>query len=169
MRFEIGDAVMVSGCGLGSVEAIESVPVDGGDPNCSATMYRITFPDTKFRTWIPTDRPEGSARPVMSGEAAEAALAALAHQGLPEERVNWRQRYLRYQQTVKDNDPHQLAALLGELAVMRAERPLSFQERRLFDRLKHLVLPEIAVARGVATAEVEEVLARVLDASVRAA
>jgi RNA polymerase-interacting CarD/CdnL/TRCF family regulator len=165
VRFEVGDEVVVSGCGLGEVDAIESMSVDGSDTE----MYRITFAESGFRTWIPTDRPEASARPIMSGDDAEAALEALASQEVPEKQANWRRRHLRYQQTVQDNDPQELAALLGELAALQGVKTLSFQERRLFDRLKHLVLPELAAARGVPATEIEAVLAQVLDAQRRAA
>lgn len=164
MRFEVGDDVVVSGCGVGSVDAIEVVAVEGP----ATEMYRISFADSGFRTWIPTDRAE-QARPVMSGDEAEAALEAIVSPPAHEPQANWRRRHLRYQQIVRENDPQALAALLGEIAAIRSERLLSFQERRLFERLKQLVLPEIAAARGVAPDRIAEALAPVLDGSSRAA
>ncbi|MEZ4239963.1 MAG: CarD family transcriptional regulator [Myxococcota bacterium] len=166
MEFEIGDEVVVSGCGVGEVEAIEAVTLAGDETE----MYRIALRDGGMRTWIPVERlvaPDvvADVRPVMSADAADEALACIQGQEAPEKRGNWRRRQLRYQQTLKDNDPQELATLLGELAAVRKNHTLSFQERRLFDRLKDLVLAEICLAQGLARDELEATLAPTLNAA----
>ena len=161
MAFSVGSEVVVQGCGVGRVAAIETVALGEEE----AEMYKIEFEGTSFRTWIPLERIEGVARPVMSSDDADAMLEVIGTTEAPKKRANWRRRHARYMKMLMANEPIELAALLGELAAVRQEKVLSFQERKLFERVKTLMVRELAVAKGVEADAMEAQLAPVFQAA----
>lgn len=160
LEFEKGDVVVAPGCGAGLVEDIEEVEL-GGE---SVSMYRIHVIDNEVRIWVPvgTARVQGIRSPVDAAEVTT-LLQTIRDTVAPKKRATWNRRQRRYNELLMSNDPQQLAELLGELASVRNGKPLSFGERRLFDRARSLLAAELR-----ATSDRPEKVARDLEAALAA-
>jgi len=143
LEFEQDDVVVVPGCGVGKIEAIETM--DTGDE--PVEMYKIFVESTGVRMWVPTYRAtaDGFRRP-LEEDRIEAVLECIRETTAPEKRATWNRRQRRYQELLMSNDPMQLAALLGELASVRQNKALSFGERKMFDRACDLMSAELQQA-----------------------
>lgn len=143
LEFRKGDVVVAPGCGAGLVEDIEDVEL-GGE---SVQMYRIRVIDDEVRMWVPVGnaRVQGIRSPVEASDVKE-LLQTIRDTVAPKKRATWNRRQRRYNELLMSNDPRQIAALLGELASVRSGKPLSFGERRLFDRAKRLFTAELKAA-----------------------
>lgn len=143
MNYSVGDSVVLPGCGVGTVQAIQTMEMDGTD----VEMYRIDLGEDAGKMWVPLHRAVVSGmRPVMTVEQAERTWQIIKAQEAPEKRANWNRRQRRYNEQLMSNEPEAMAELLGELAAVRSEKPLSFGERRLYERVKGLLTDEIAAA-----------------------
>lgn len=156
MLFQVGENVVVCGCGVGVVEAVQIRKVGGEN----VELYHIEFDDVRGSVWVPTDRVEGRLRAVMSKERVGKTWQVIARQEAPERGVNWNRRQRAYNEKLLSNKPMELAELFGELAAVEARartnnKTLSFGERGMLDKVRRLLAEEIAAALGEPTEAVE--------------
>ena len=162
MQVTVGESIVVPGCGVGTVEAVESMDLSGsGTPE---QLYKITFEDGDQRKmWVPVDRvAEQNLRPVMSAELVEQTWEVIRSQEAPDARATWNRRQRRYSEMLMSNSPRALAELLGELAAVRSEKPLSFTEKRMFRQVWDLLVGEISASTGDSREVVEERMEKVV-------
>lgn len=143
LNFAQDELVVVPGCGVGRIEAIETMET-GDEP---VEMYKIFVESTGVRMWVPTYRAaaDGYRRP-LDEDRIDAVLEMIRDTTAPDKRATWNRRQRRYQELLMSNDPMQLAALLGELASVRQAKALSFGERKMFDRACELMSTELQSA-----------------------
>ena len=113
MQVRVGDNVVVPGCGVGLVEAVESMDLSG--TGNEEQLYRISFENSdERRMWVPVDRvAEQNLRPVMSAELVEQTWEVIRSQEAPDARATWNRRQRRYSEMLMSNSPRSLAELLG--------------------------------------------------------
>jgi len=56
----------------------------------------------------------------------------------------------------------EIAEVLKGLLVLQVNKPLSFRERKMLDRARHMLITEIAMSRSIPAPEVAEMLHRAL-------
>ena len=151
MDYAVEDMVVVPGCGVGRGEAVE--------------LYRIDLGDTKGRMWVPTHLVNAQGlRPVMTIERAKEAWTVIEAQAAPDERQNWNRRQRRYNEKLLSNEPIEMAELLGELAAVRNKKELSFGERKIFEKVRELLICEIAAAMAQPRPKIEQRMSKALAA-----
>ena len=158
MELEIGDTVVVPVMGVGIVDANEEVDVGDG----TVTAFRIDMGEDEGTFWIPEAQlgSQGLRAPIAEEHLA-LLWSTLSEQVAPEKRENWNRRRKRYDDMLASNEPLQLAALIGELMAVQADKrtrnqALSFGERQLLDKTQDLLAAEVAVTTGRPVAEVRD-------------
>ncbi len=165
MDFQVDEMVVVPGCGVGRVDAVEEMNL--GDT--SVETYRIDLGEELGKYWVPKVRAdaEGVRRP-MSADRVEDTWELIRSQTSPDKLPNWRNRRRRYEEMMLSNEPGELATLVGELVCERnrkreKKQVLSHHELRIFERTQTLIVQEIAAATGrtreVVRERLEEVMA----------
>ena len=143
MVYGVDELVVVPGCGVGRIEAVEEMDVEGEE----VELYRIDLGEGNGRMWVPTHLVNAQGvRRVMTGDSAVEAWRVIEAQEAPDERQNWNRRQRRYNEKLMSNEPLEMAELLGELAAVRNKKELSFGERKIFDRVRELLIEELAAA-----------------------
>lgn len=154
-RFQPAEQVVVPGLGLGTISRIESIPLEGSE----LRAYCVEIAGEEGRMWVPLNRAgEAGLRRPMSAEVAEEAIEIAAKQEAPHKRAHWNRRQRRYQEWLSSDNPHDVARLVGELASVRQVKksPLSFGERRLFEKAKDHFVRELSASLGVDQARIEK-------------
>lgn len=158
MRVNVGDQIVFPGCGVGRVEARETMAV--GDE--SVDTWRIVLLADEATVWVPVmSVDEKGLRPVMDVQHVPRTWEILTSQEAPSTRKPWPQRRRRYTEMLLESSPASLASLLGELVAVRRgneakkKMSLSFTEKRYFEQARGMLVQEIAAARGVAAEVVE--------------
>lgn len=133
----------------GVAEVGEPIAMTIGDDEVQA--YQLHFPDTDAVVYVPVERSGwDSARPLMSKDTAKKALQVLAEQEAPEKRATWNRRQRRYREALDSADPGAVAAVIGELYAVRAQKDgvLSFGERRLLEQAHAMFAGELVKVFG---------------------
>jgi CarD family transcriptional regulator len=144
MEFKVGDLVAVPDCGVGMISEISEVDLGAGP----TTAYHIKILEEAITYMTPLDGLlENGIRPIMPADLVGDIYSVLADREKPADKQTWNRRYREYLQKIKTGQPLELAAVLRDLAILRAEKSLSFGERRMYDRTHGLLVQEIAVAR----------------------
>lgn len=146
MTFQVGDKAYVPNLGVGIVKEIASVDLNG----TSYQMYVIKILENGLTYSVPLSQVGASGiREVIPSTAVEKVYDVLRDKETPADKQTWNRRYREYMNKIKTGDPLEVAAVLRELARLKAEKTLSFGERKMYDQAHSLIVQEIAVARDV--------------------
>lgn len=147
MTFQVGDKAYVPNLGVGIVKDITQINIDGqGDQ----TYYVIKILENGLTYSVPVTQVGASGiREVIPPSAVEKVYDVLRDKETPADKQTWNRRYREYMNKIKTGDPLEVAAVLRELARLKAEKTLSFGERKMYDQAHSLIVQEVAVARDV--------------------
>ncbi|MDR2947047.1 MAG: CarD family transcriptional regulator [Candidatus Adiutrix sp.] len=151
MRLKPGDLAVYPAHGVGRIEAVEQRPV--GDKVYDFFVMHIL--ENGMKIMIPAQNvAEIGLRPLIKkAEVAKVYEVFKTPRKLPDT-TNWNRRHREYMEKVKTGSPLEVAEVMRELLAMRAEKDLSFGERKLLDMVKVLLVTELALACGRGEAEV---------------
>jgi RNA polymerase-interacting CarD/CdnL/TRCF family regulator len=148
LKLAVGDIVVVPVMGVGTVSSTE--PMDVGEGPIPG--YRIELGPEEGFFWIPEAQvgSQGLRPPIAAGDL-DRLWEALEAQEAPDVRANWNRRRIRYNEMLACNEPLQLAALVGELSAVQAQKreknqALSFGERQLLEQAQGLLVAEVAAS-----------------------
>jgi CarD family transcriptional regulator len=144
--FKIGDKAVVPALGVGVVKDIVSQDLDGE----AYQMYVITILDKALTFKVPLDQVDAKGvREPIPMEAVERVYEVLRDRTSPRDKQTWNRRYREYMAKIKTGDPLEVAAVLRDLALLRADKQLSFGERKMYDQAHSLIVQEVAVTKDV--------------------
>jgi CarD family transcriptional regulator len=66
----------------------------------------------------------------------------------------WNRRYREYMEKINTGSIYEIAEVLRDLHLLKAEKELSFGERKIMDMAKNLLVKELAIARDVKESDV---------------
>ena len=153
MRLEPGNLAVYPAHGVGRIEAVEQRII--GDKKYDFFVMRILENDMKIM--IPVQNVDDiGLRPLIDQtEVIRVYEVFKAPHKLPDT-TNWNRRHREYMEKIKTGSPFDVAAVMCALLAMRAEKDLSFGERKLLDMVKVLLVTEVALVCDKTEAEVAE-------------
>ena len=152
MQFQIGDKAVYPAHGVGEVTGIESRDV-GGEKQ---TFYILRILDNGMKVMIPTSsRGANGLREIMSEAEVGQVFDVLREKEISVESTTWNRRYREYMEKIKSGAPTQIAEVLRDLYLLKADKDLSFGERKMLDTAKALLVKELSIAQGLDEDEVE--------------
>jgi CarD family transcriptional regulator len=158
--FQVGDKVIHPHRGPAEVVRIEEREVAGE----RLPVYVLRILDTDRRILVPVGAAAstGLRRPVSEPEIREIFLILRQEvEGFGSQ--TWNRRYRALADKLKTGSIFDVAEVLRDLSRLKAERPLSFGERRMYDLARSRIVQEIAVSRAASEEAIRAELARILD------
>src|SRR5260370_22614405 len=76
---------------------------------------------------------------------------------------DWKCRFKENTDKMQTGSLLQVAEVLKSLLVLQNEKPLSFREKKMLDRSRHLLVTELSIAKGVRQAEAEALIEKALN------
>ena len=144
MEFNVGDKVVYPAQGVGIIRDVVTADIDGE----KATFYVVKILDNGMTVRVPVRNARANGmRGVIAGEHVEKVYDILRDRDVPTDNQTWNRRYRDYTSKIKTGDPLEVAKVLRDLALLKAEKTLSFGERTMYDQARNLLVQEIAVAK----------------------
>ena len=144
MQFNVGDKAVYPAHGVGIVRDVVTKEMDGE----KITFYVLKILDNGMTISVPVDNARSiGMRSVVASEQIDKVYEILKDRDVPTDNQTWNRRYREYMSKIKTGDPLEVAKVLRDLALLKADKPLSFGERKMFDQARGLLVQEIAVAR----------------------
>ncbi len=151
--FNIGDVVVYPGCGIGKIISIEEKEIAGR----SFKVFIFKPFHTETEIFIPIDSiSKIGLRPVISPEEAPRVYACLSKKEISISNENWNKRYREYTEKLKTGNIYILAELLRELFEVSKTKPLSFGEKKIFEKAKEQIVLELAICENCTPEEIEK-------------
>ncbi len=161
MNFKIGEMAVYPAHGVGIVQAIESKSFSNGKKE---SFYVLRILDTGITIMIPMGNArQVGLRSVMDQTAVRSVYKILKEREVELEPKPWNRRYRQYMEKLKSGSPFEIAEVLRNLLLLKAEKALSFGERKMLDAARSLLVKEISIAKSVPEEAVEADLRRFLN------
>jgi CarD family transcriptional regulator len=78
---------------------------------------------------------------------------------------DWKNRFKENSERMHGGSLLGIAEVLKSLLILQKEKPLSFREKKMLDRARHMLITEVSISRGLRESEAIEVLDKALAKS----
>ena len=161
LHFEIGDKVVYPNHGVGVIEQISS-RTNGASVE---KFYMLKIKASSLKVMIPFHNASHvGLRPVVKNSEVNRIIEFLG-QAPGDGNADWKDRYKENSDKLRTGTLLETAAVLKSLLVLNAVKPLSFRERKMLDRAKHLLVTEMSMAKNMVEDAMEELMGRSLAKS----
>jgi len=156
--FKVGDKAVYPAQGVAEVISIDEKDIAGQ----RQTFYVLRILDTNRKIMVPVSNAKtvGLRRPIDEGGVKE-IFAILKETDIVFDNQTWNRRYRGFMDKIKTGSVFDVAEVMRDLYRLRAEKSLSFGERRMLETARGLIVKEIAVTRDnsedTVQAEIEEI------------
>ena len=152
--FKAGDMAVYPAHGVGVIESIETRKVDDGE----SSYYILRIMDNELTIMIPTENADSvGLRETISQERIPEVYEKLrSGNGVVVANKTWNRRYREYMDKIKTGSVFEVAEVLSDLFHLKADKELSFGERKMLDMALGLLVREMAVVEDKPEESVEE-------------
>lgn len=153
MEFKVGEKAVYPAHGVGTVKGIETSEFEG----FRQTFYVLRIMDNGMTIRVPVQNAGAiGMRKVISREHVDKIYEVLRDRDVPTDNQTWNRRYREYMNKIQTGDLIEVAKVLRDLALLKADKNLSFGERKMFDQARSLLVQEISVAKDTDERSIED-------------
>src|SRR5215471_4151619 len=143
--FRTGEKVVYPGHGVGMIEGLQAKSVSG----VQRKFYMLRILESEMTIMIPTENVSTAGlRPIISKEMVNKVYRILRTKKVEVDQQTWNRRYREYAERIKTGSVLEIAKVLRDLFVLKADKELSFGERKMLDTARNLLVKELAIARS---------------------
>ena len=158
MTFEVGDKVVYPNQGVGTIENISSRSF--GTQFEKFYLLRLVY--NSMTVMVPFSTvPTIGLRKVTRNAEITRVLAFLAG-GTCQSRADWKSRFKENSERMLSGSLLSVAEVLKGLLLLQIEKPLSFREKKMLDRARHMLVTELSIARRMPEDEAVSTLQKAL-------
>jgi len=151
--FKIGDVAVYPAQGVGVIESIEKREIMGNDDE----FYIMRLVGNGMRIMIPVNSAKTvGLREVIREEDISKIYDILKSRDITIDKQTWNKRYREYLEKIKTGSVFEIACVLRDLLVLKADKSLSFGERKIMDTAKNLLIKEISVVSKLEEQKIEK-------------
>jgi CarD family transcriptional regulator len=158
MTFQIGEKVVYPNQGVGTVENI-SVRCSGA---ASEKFYLLRFYSNSMTVLVPFSNAAGVGLRKITKDREIARVLSFLSNGDFQVNPDWKARFKENTDKMQSGSLLKAAEVFKSLLHVQLEKPLSFREKRMLDRARHLLLSEISTARNLPEIHAAAILQRSL-------
>ena len=152
VMFNVGDLAVYPAHGVGVIESIEQKVVGGVEQ----TFYIMRILSTNMTIMIPKASADRvGLRTIISDDEVSRVYDVLREREVTINTQTWNRRYREYMEKIKTGSIFEVAQVLRDLYILKADKPLSFGERKMLDTAKNLLVKELSIAKNTDEEEVE--------------
>ncbi|MBL4686135.1 MAG: CarD family transcriptional regulator [Nannocystaceae bacterium] len=145
ITFSVGDKVVYPGHGVAEVTGLEKREISGN----ALEFYVLRVLENNVKVMVPKHNAKSvGLRRLVGQEEVEQVYAVLKHRGGKISTATWNRRYREYMEKINTGSLVEIASVLRDLCILRADKELSFGERKMLDTARTLLVQELALAKG---------------------
>lgn len=145
MTFEIGEKVVYPNQGVGTIENI-SIRSFGDQ---FEQFYQLRLAYSSMTVMVPVSNVEniGLRRITQSSEISR--VLTYLSTGVCVNCSDWKCRFKINSDKMQSGNLLKIAEVMKGLLILQSDKPLSFREKKMLDRSRHMLVSEVSIARGV--------------------
>ncbi len=159
-QFKVGDKAVYPAQGVAEVVSIEEKDIAGN----RLKFYVLRILDTDRKILVPIKKAQDvGLRPPISESDIREIFAILKERTIAFDNQTWNRRYRGFMDKIKTGSVFDVAEVMRDLYRLRAEKSLSFGERRMLETARTLIVKEIAVARRKSEEKVQQEIEKIFE------
>jgi CarD family transcriptional regulator len=156
-NFSMGEYVFVAGHGVGQVLG-EERKIEGVTTK-DVNYFIVKLLSTGAKIQVPQREDKCLIRPLVSKIEVEQIYNFLAvRDNIKFNRQTWNRRYRDYMAKINTGSLREIAEVLREMLLIRADKKLSFSEKRVLDLCKEMLVKELSITSGSQEESVSETI-----------
>lgn len=160
MTFAIGEKVVYPNQGVGTIENISSRSFG----SAFEKFYLLRFGCNSMTVLVPFSNVANIGLRRVTKDREISRILSFLSNGWAPMHSDWKIRFKDNTDKMQSGDLLKAAEVLKGLLQLHLEKPLSFREKKMLDRSRHMLVSEISIARGVpeihSTAMLQRALAK---------
>ncbi|MEO8098663.1 MAG: CarD family transcriptional regulator [Acidobacteriota bacterium] len=158
MTFQVGERVVYPNHGVAVVENISSRAFAGQQER----YYLLKLSQNSMTVMVPFSHADGLRlrRVTRNGELAR--VVTFLSDGKCRRYSDWKDRFKENTEKMADGSLLAVAEVLKSLLELQAQKILSFREKKMLDRARHMLMTELSTSRGMSEVDAAELLNKAL-------
>jgi CarD family transcriptional regulator len=158
LSFKVGEKLVYPNHGVTVVENIGESSING----TNSTFYHLRLLANNSRLMVPVSNIDRIGLRPLYGQKQIKGLLSLLEERNGGGTRDWKDRYRENVEKMKTGKLEDVADVLRNLNQVAKRKSLSFREKKMYERAKHLLVSEIAIVKGIAEVEAEGLIEKSL-------
>jgi CarD family transcriptional regulator len=158
MTFRIGDKVVYPNQGVGTIENISTRSFG----SAFEKFYLLRFGANSMTVLVPFSNAANIGLRRVTKDREISRVLSYLSTGICRINPDWKVRFKENTEKMQSGDLLRAAEVFKALLQIHMDKPLSFREKKMLDRARHMLLSEISISRNVPEITALSVLQRSL-------
>jgi CarD family transcriptional regulator len=158
MNFQPGEKIVYPNHGVGTIENISLRAFEGR----SERFYLLRLNCSSMTVMVPFSHVGelGLRKVTRNGDIAR-VLVFLSEGSCPRN-ADWKDRFKENSEKMNHGSLPEIAEVFKSLVIQQTRKPLSFREKKMLDRARHMLVTELSISRGLSEPDACNLLERTL-------
>ncbi len=161
MTFQVGEKVVYPNHGVATVETISSRAFAGHYER----YYLLKLTQNNMTVLVPFSHVDELRLRKVTRNGELQRVVTFLSEGRCRKYSDWKDRFKDNTEKMRDGSLQAVAEVLKSLLLLQAQKVLSFREKKMLDRARHMLLTELSTSRGLCAEEATELLDKALQKS----
>ncbi len=158
MTFQIGDKVVYPNQGVGTIENISTRSFG----SAFERFYLLRFGCNAMTVLVPFSNAENIGLRRVTKDREISRILSFLSNGWCHTNSDWKARFKENSDKMQCGDLLRAAEVFKSLLQLHVDKPLSFREKKMLDRARHMLVSEISISRNVPEIHAVSMLQRAL-------
>ena len=158
MTFQVGEKIVYPNHGVATIENISSRPFTGQ----SERFYLLRLNATSLTVLVPCSHAEDLRLRRVTRNGAMARVIDFLGEPRRARQQDWKDRFKENTDKMSSGGLLEVAEVLKTLLILQGGKPLSFREKKMLDRARHMLITELSTSRGWTESQAVECLEQAL-------
>lgn len=158
MTFQVGEKVVYPNHGVGTIENISSRTF--GAQFERFYLLRLTY--NSMTVMVPFSHVTDVGLRKITKAAEIARVLSYLSTGFCKCTADWKVRFKENSEKMRVGGLLEIAQVLKTLLILQSDKPLSFREKKMLDRARHMLISEVSICRAVREPEAIDILNKAL-------
>ena len=140
MNFQVGEKVVYPNHGVATIENISSRAFAGQFERYY--LLRLTY--NSLTVLVPFSHADELRLRKLTRNVEVARVMSFLSEGRCRRYQDWKDRFKENSERMRDGSLLAVAEVLKTLLILQAQKPLSFREKKMLDRARHMVITELS-------------------------
>jgi CarD family transcriptional regulator len=145
MTFQIGDKVVYPNQGVGTIENISTRSFG----SAFEKFYLLRFGCNSMTVLVPFSNAANIGLRRVTKDREISRMLSFLSNGTCLTNPDWKVRFKENTDKMQSGDLLRAAEVFKALLQLHVDKPLSFREKKMLDRARHMLVAEISIARAV--------------------
>lgn len=159
MSFQVGEKVVYPNHGVATIENISSRVFAGQ----AERYYLLRLTYNSLTVMVPFSHVEELRLRKVTRNGELARVVSFLSEGRCRRYNDWKDRFRENTEKMRDGSLLAVAEVLKSLLVLQGRQVLSFREKKMLDRARHMLITELCTSRGLTESEATETLTKALS------